>query len=126
MAEARRTPLDAPGTVYLIHFSGRTSENRQHYLGWSGDVNRRFAQHCAGKGSGETRKAVSEGLRLTLAQTWQGTPLLEQRLKAWSRTGHKGFRGLCPFCDGTATLPAQLKRDLGMPSLTRRQLTATG
>ena len=70
-------------------------------------------------GAGETRKALAEGLLLTQAQTWKGTPLLEQRLKEWSRQGRKGFSGICPFCPGEATLPADLAGQLGEPSLVR-------
>ena len=63
---------DAVGAIYLIHFSAPTTARRQHYLGWSADVNERFARHKAGCGAEETRKAVSQGIRLTLAQTWRG------------------------------------------------------
>src|SRR5664279_1780315 len=71
----------APGTVYLLHYSSRTRAGRQHYLGWTGDIERRVAQHRAGRGGRETSKAVAEGLKLALAQTWKGTPALEERLK---------------------------------------------
>ncbi len=84
---------DARGTVYLVHFSDRTSENQQHYLGWSADVGRRFVQHASGRGAHETRKALAEGLKIMLAQTWSGTPDLERRIKLWSRCGAKGFAG---------------------------------
>lgn len=65
---------DARATVYLVHFSGLTSQNRQHYLCWSADVGRRFARHTSGRGAYETRKAVAEGLKVMLTQTWSGTP----------------------------------------------------
>lgn len=110
-------PEDALGTIYLIHFSARTSQERQHYLGWSSDIEKRFAQHRSGHGSRETRKAVAEGLRLTLAQTWTGTPLLERRIKAWSRRGRKGFSGICPLCPGEEALTPDIVRGLGAPTL---------
>jgi predicted GIY-YIG superfamily endonuclease len=72
---------DAPGTIYLIHFSLRTKAGHQHYLGWSANVEKRFARHRAGHGAEETRKAVAEGLKLILAQTWTGTLLQERRIK---------------------------------------------
>jgi predicted GIY-YIG superfamily endonuclease len=115
-------PADTRGTIYLLHYSARTNQRRQHYLGWSSDVVRRFAQHRSGCGCRETAKAVAEGLQLTLAQTWRGTPRLEQRLKEWSREGRKGFSGICPFCDGSAILPLELRDALGPPSLKRRHL----
>ena len=113
-----------PGTIYLLHFSGKTSQGRQHYLGWSRNPDIRLRQHRAGAGARETRKAVAEGLKLTQAQTWKGTPLLERRLKEWSRQGRKGFSGMCPFCSGEATLPADLARELGEPSLMRYRESA--
>jgi predicted GIY-YIG superfamily endonuclease len=117
---------DARGTVYLVHFSDRTSENRQHYLGWSADVGRRFAQHASGRGAHETRKALAEGLKIMLAQTWSGTPDLERRIKLWSRCGAKGFAGLCPYCDTGTKLPEALARELGPPTYTVRWATPSG
>jgi predicted GIY-YIG superfamily endonuclease len=117
MATNPYPPDDALGTIYLLHYSGRTQERHQHYLGWSADVERRYAQHCSGRGSGETKKAVAEGLRITMAQTWKGTPLLERRLKEWSRKGRKGFAGICPFCLKEDALPPDLASALGVPSL---------
>lgn len=112
-----RTNANAAGTVYLLHFSGRTSQGRQHYLGWARDANARLRRHRSGSGAGETRRALAEGLRLTQAQTWAGPPSLERRLKQWSREGRKGFAGICPLCPGAATLPPDLARDLGEATL---------
>ena len=64
----------------------------------------------------ETRKAIAEGLKLTVAQTWKGTPLLEKRLKEWSRRGRKGFAGICPLCSREDDLPP-VSRELGKPSM---------
>lgn len=111
---------NARGTVYLVHFSGRTRQNRQHYLGWSADVGRRFTEHASGRGAHETRKARAEGLKVKLAQTWSGTPDLERRIKEWSRNGAHGFAGLCPYCDRGARLPEALARELGAPTYTVR------
>jgi len=120
MSSSSRFPApDSPGTIYLLHFSGRTKQRQQHYLGWARDANARFARHRAGTGAGVTRRAIAEGLSLTQAQTWKGTPAIERRLKEWSRQGRKGFAGICPICDGHAVLPPDLARDLGDPSLRR-------
>ena len=78
---------NTPGYVYLVHFSGRTKQGRQHYLGFSSDLKRRYEQHRSGCGAHETKKALAEGLKLTIAQTWRGTPRLERRLKDWSSRG---------------------------------------
>lgn len=123
---ARTSPTpNAPGTIYLLHFSGRTNQGHQHYLGWSRDVERRIARHRAGAGANETRKAVAEGLKLTVGQTWKGTPALETRVKEWSRQGRKGFAGICPLCPGEKSLPPDLARDLGNPSLRIRYLSSS-
>jgi predicted GIY-YIG superfamily endonuclease len=122
---ARRYPSDhARGTIYLLHFSGRTKEGRQHYLGWSSDTEARLGRHRTGWGAWETKKAVAEGLKLTMAQTWKGTPLLERRLKEWSRDTRKGFAGICPLCARKDVLPQELSRELGEPSLSVRHLEA--
>lgn len=117
MATSSYPADDALGTIYLLHYSSRTKRGRRHYLGWSADVERRYAQHRSGRGSGETKKAVAEGLKLTIAQTWNGTPLLERHLKEWSREGRKGFAGICPFCPREDVLPADLADALGPSSL---------
>lgn len=122
MPASRYPPPDAAGTIYLLHFSGKTTHGHRHYLGWSEDVQRRIARHRAGAGANETRKAVAEGLKLTVAQTWKGTPALERSLKEWSRRKRRGFAGICPFCHGEASLPPDLARDLGTPSLLIRHL----
>jgi len=125
MAASAYPGPDTPGTIYLLHFSGRTKRGHQHYLGWSRDVERRIRQHRSGTGAGETKKAVAEGLKLTVAQTWEGTPDLEKRLKEWHRRGRKAFSGICPFCPGDASLPLDLVRELGEASLRIHRLRAS-
>ena len=117
MAARGYPPSGRPGTIYLLHYSAKTSENRQHYLGWTSDLQRRYARHRAGTGCHETAKAVAQGLTIAVAQTWKGTPALERRLKEWSREGRKGFSGICPLCDGKRTLPADLASELGPASM---------
>jgi predicted GIY-YIG superfamily endonuclease len=117
----RFPPDDAQGTIYLIHFSSRTQQGRQHYLGWSADVAKRFGQHRAGRGAEETRKAVAEGLKLTLAQTWSGTPLQERRIKEERRRHRRGFGCLCPFCGTPDDLATDLVRGMGPPTLSIRR-----
>jgi predicted GIY-YIG superfamily endonuclease len=109
-----------------VHYSARTSQNRQHYLGFTGNLEQRFARHRSGTGCRETAKAVAESLTLTVAQTWKGTPLLEMRLKEWSRDGRRGFSGICPLCGGRETLPQDLAWELGPPSLTVARVPPAG
>lgn len=124
MAANRYPADDIPGTIYLLHFSGRTKQGRQHYLGFSSDLERRYRQHRFGWGAEETKKAIAEGLKLTVAQTWKGTPRLEKSLKEWSREGRKGFSGICPFCPKEDVLPPDLAGALGTPSLRVRHQRA--
>lgn len=116
---------DAPGTIYLIHFSSPTKEGHQHYLGWSADVEKRFARHRAGRGAEETRKAIAEGLKLTLAQTWRGTPRQERRIKEERRRVRRGFACLCPVCGTHDDLAAELVRGMGPASLQIRRADET-
>jgi predicted GIY-YIG superfamily endonuclease len=126
MAGSCYPPPDASGTIYLLHYSALTSQNRQHYLGFTGNLEQRFAQHRSGTGCRETSKAVAESVTLTVAQTWKGTPRLETRLKEWSREGRRGFSGICPLCGGRETLPKDLASELGPPSLSVGRVPAAG
>ena len=113
-----RIPDDRVGTVYLIHFSAPTSKGRQHYLGWSSDVAKRFARHQSGHGAEQTRKAVSEGLKLILAQTWRGTKADEKRIK---REARWGYACLCPHCDAHDPRTAKLIHGMGPATLRVRR-----
>lgn len=117
-----QTSLETQGTVYLIHFSGRTAVGHRHYLGWTTDVAKRFARHRAGRGAQETKKAVAEGLTLTLAQTWKGTLADERRIKEERKRVRRGYGCICPFCDDDDRLAADLVRGMGKPSLRVLQL----
>lgn len=113
---------DTPGTIYLLHYSGTTRQGRRHYLGWSANAGRRYAEHTTGNGCRETHKPVAQGLKLMQAQTWDGTPRLERAIKEWRQRERCSFAGLCPFCEGGVTPPTELLNALGAPSLTRRWL----
>jgi predicted GIY-YIG superfamily endonuclease len=107
------------GTVYLLHFSGRTKRGHQHYLGWSSDVVKRFNRHRAGLGANEVRKALSEGLKITLAQSWPGTLADERRIKDECKRVRRGFACLCPYCDVDDERAGDLLRGMGPPTTLR-------
>jgi hypothetical protein len=65
----------------------------------------------------ETRKAIAEGLKLTLAQTWRGTPADERRIKEERRRVRRGFASLCPFCEVEDELAEALVQGMGRPTL---------
>ena len=112
------------GTIYLLHYTKRTSRDHQHYLGWAKDPIRRLQRHRAGYGARDTRLAVAEGAALVMVQTWPGTAALERRLKDWSRARRAGFAGICPMCHGGIPLPPDLQAALG-PGSMKRIVSAT-
>jgi len=105
------------GTVYLLHFSGRTATGHQHYLGWTTDLPGRLARHRAGRGAEETKKAVKEGLKLKLAQSWRGTLADERRIKDDRKAVKSSFGCLCPYCQTDDDRAADLLRGMGPPEL---------
>jgi hypothetical protein len=119
MADLDFARPDAPGTLYLLHYSGETAHGHQHYLGWSGDLEERTRQQRPECGANDPMQAVAEGLALTIAQTWTGTPELQSRVTEWVRAERTSFAGLCPYCPGGKLPPADLARELGEPSLVR-------
>lgn len=112
-------PAGTVGTIYLLHYSKRTSRGHQHYLGWTEDPARRLRQHQTGHGAEATKVAVAEGAKLLMAQTWIGTRSLEWQIKTWSRSRRAGFAGLCPKCGHGKTLPPELEAALGPGSMRR-------
>ncbi len=105
------------GTVYLLHYSGRTAAGHQHYLGWTTNLTRRLARHRAGLGARETKKAVEEGLKLKLAQSWRGTLADERRIKEERKAVKRGLGCLCPYCRTDEEEAAELLRGMGPPEL---------
>src|SRR5579885_2387669 len=85
----------AQGTIYLLHYTKRTSRGRQHYLGWAKDPFRRLQRHRAGSGATDTKIVVAEGAAMVMAQTWPGTLALERRIKQWRRARRAGVAGIC-------------------------------
>lgn len=110
---------DTPGTIDLLHYISRPKRGRQHYLGWPNNPGERMRRHQNGRGAAETRRAVAEGTKLIMVQTWLGTPALERKPKDWSRGRRAGFAGLCPICKGHPALPPQLGVALGPGSMKR-------
>lgn len=75
-------------TVYLLHLMepiGNPSTPHgmaQHYIGWSPEPPARIARHASGDGAKIIRYAMEAGIGFVVAQTWEGGPDLEKRLKA--------------------------------------------
>jgi predicted GIY-YIG superfamily endonuclease len=119
-------PTGNVGSIYLLHYSKRTSRGHQHYLGWTEDLARRLRQHQIGRGAEETKIAVAEGAKLLMVQTWIGTRALESQIKTWSRSHRAGFAGLWPKCGRGKTLPPELEAALGPGSMRRIYSPTTG
>jgi predicted GIY-YIG superfamily endonuclease len=117
MESRRSNANEQVGTVYLLHFSDPTAAGHQHYLGWTTDLPKRLARHRAGRGAEETKRAVSEGLKLKLAQSWPGTPVDERRIKDDRRAARRGYGCLCPYCQTADDRAAELVRGMGPPEL---------
>jgi predicted GIY-YIG superfamily endonuclease len=81
-------------TVYLLHFD-RKLHHAGHYLGSADDLDRRLAQHRAGRGARLIEVITEAGIGFRLARTWEGDRTLERRLKR-----RKEAPRLCPFCTG--------------------------
>jgi hypothetical protein len=86
-------------TVYLLHFEepiGNPSTPHgmaQHYIGWSPEPAARIARHASGDGAKIIRYVMEAGIGFVVAQTWEGGPDLEKRLKR----RHDAPR-VCPVC----------------------------
>ena len=89
-------------TVYLLHFEHR-HHHAGHYLGSTDNLQRRLAQHRAGRGARLIEVITAAGIGFELARTWEGDRTLERRLKR-----RKEGPRLCPICRSaapTASIP---------------------
>jgi hypothetical protein len=94
------------GWTYLLHMSrplGNLSNVRaqaQHYVGYADDpigdgvsLERRIAEHLAGRGAKITRAAVAAGIEIELVAVWRAPLSFEKQLKR-----RKEAPRLCPIC----------------------------
>jgi predicted GIY-YIG superfamily endonuclease len=86
--------------VYLIHFDAplgnlaNTRGQASHYIGYTGSLKRRLAEHRSGKGARIMAVLLEKGITWQLARTWSnGTRQIERQLK----NRHNAPR-LCPIC----------------------------
>lgn len=102
----RRITAASIGWVYLWHFSrplGNLANVRaqaQHYCGYADDpdgdtagLERRAAEHLAGRGAKITRAAVAAGIEISLVMAWRAPLAFEKQIKA-----RKEAPRLCPIC----------------------------
>lgn len=92
------------GVVYTLHFDppyvpyegAPAYKTAGHYTGHAYDLERRLAQHEAGRGAKLTRAQVQTGGSWRVAETRHGDRNLERQLK-----GHGAARR-CPICKAEA------------------------
>jgi hypothetical protein len=118
---ARITPADegVHGTLYLIHFIQPLAHAR-HYFGFSEHLEERLHWHrtgSPGKASALMRAVYLAQIDWQVAATWDGTRLLERRVKNWGSLAR-----ICPICCGVPAVaePIKLVRD-GRPVQHRAQ-----
>src|SRR5262245_3716280 len=98
--------LNSTGWVYLFHFArplGNLANVRaqaQHYCGYADDpqgdaagLERRAAEHLAGRGAKITKAAIAQGIEISLVCAWRAPLSFEKQLKA-----RKEAPRLCPIC----------------------------
>jgi predicted GIY-YIG superfamily endonuclease len=96
--------------VYTLHFDppyrpspgAPAYKTAKHYTGWAANLEKRLAEHEAGRGARLTQVQLEHGGSWRLAATEPGTRYRERQLKAHSATRR------CPICQteaqpGTAT-----------------------
>ena len=79
------------GTIYLLHFDQKMA-GRQHYLGWTTNLERRLGHHRAGQGGRTTARFHAAKIGFQLVATWTGTREDEKRMKGGR------LSSLCPVC----------------------------
>ena len=98
--------LQSIGWCYLLHMSaplGNLTNARaqaQHYTGYADDpvgdgvsLERRIAEHLAGRGAKITQAAVAAGITIELVAVWRAPLSFEKQLKR-----RKEAPRLCPIC----------------------------
>lgn len=89
--------------VYILHFGkpigGESKRGKaQHYVGTTGDFERRKGEHLNGRSSGSplVKAAIEKGVEVEVAEVWQGEGRnFEKKIKA-----HKRTKDFCPICKG--------------------------
>ncbi|WUI01946.1 hypothetical protein OHR68_09085 [Spirillospora sp. NBC_00431] len=89
------------GVVYLLHFA-RPYKHARHYIGWTGDLAGRLAQHERGAGARLLQVVRGVGIEWRLARLWPGDRGRERAIK---RQGGAARR--CPLC-GVRPRPIQM------------------
>ena len=116
--------LQSIGWVYLWHFArplGNLANPRAqagHYIGYADDpdgdaleLERRAAEHLAGRGARITRAAIAQGIEISLVAAWRAPLSFEKQLKRRKETPR-----LCPAC--CATRGRKVKRVIVVEQLT--------
>ena len=90
--------------VYLLHFdkpyigqrrneSAQRVQAVQHYIGTTCSLNKRMAEHRAGRGARLMQVITEAGINFEIARTWSGGRHVERYLK-----NRKHAARICPIC----------------------------
>jgi predicted GIY-YIG superfamily endonuclease len=95
--------------VYLLHFH-KPLKHALHYVGCTGDIVQRLADHAHGRGASITTACRERGIEWTVAALWKLAFAGEHALKA-----RKNVKLYCPICnpypftlDGNDPFPLEL------------------
>jgi hypothetical protein len=89
-----------PGYIYCLHFTAYIGDQDRprarclHYVGHARDVEKRIAEHLAGRGSALTRWAVQNGVGMLVSAVVPGSKAEERRIKNRKKLGG----GICGAC----------------------------
>jgi predicted GIY-YIG superfamily endonuclease len=107
--------------VYLLQFE-QPYKHARHYVGQTGNVKRRLAEHAAGRGARLMAVIQEAGIGWELARLWPGGSARERQIK---RQG--GHARHCPLCGVTPrTLPRNRDGSLSRSLTTDVQKAAAG
>lgn len=84
-------------SVYLLHYDRRMGRKR-HYIGFCHDSHpaKRIAQHRAGRGSADTKRALKMGIVIEVAAIWSG-PTANEKFERFLKDG-MDTSSWCPLC----------------------------
>lgn len=102
-----RTSLQTGSLVYLLHFHERIGSDKhsiQHYTGSADDLERRIAQHRAGRGARVTQVLAERGIGFDVVAVWPGNREIENALKLHSATR------ICPTCTPSPRVPQVIQK----------------
>ena len=82
------------GGCYLLHFATPVL-GKQHYLGWTVDLDRRMRVHLAGRGARLVKQALKADVGVELVRVWSAADRKQER----ALKKHRAPKSYCPRCN---------------------------